>query len=384
MASFQQVNYCKNCKTNVSINETGQCKKCNSSQLNKTWSVRFRYVNEEHKEIQKRLSGFSTKKEANEEYLKFMATSKQFVKLNKQTHDLTFKELYNEYELFQKTRVKESTLYSFCSKSKLHICPYFNDFKVKDITPKDILIWQNRIDKYSYKYKTTLRQNLTAILKYAERYYNITSKINLVDNFRKPIKKKEMQVWTPAEFNDFIEKVSNEQYKVFFYALYLTGARRGELMATTWKDWNLQKSTLNIDKTFTSKNLGTKKGGISSSPKNEFSIREISIPQNLNDIIKDFKKTNFTEPNGKVFDIKETTLDRIKRNACQASGIKEIRIHDFRHSHASLLISEGISIVAVAKRLGHGNIEQTLNTYSHLMPNEDIKTIELLSKCLKI
>ena len=56
-----------------------------------------------------------------------------------------------------------------------------------------------------------------------------------------------------------------------------------------------------------------------------------------------------------------------------------MKIHDLRHSHASLLISQGESIVMVAKRLGHSNIEQTLNTYSHLMPNEELKLISKLN-----
>lgn len=384
MASFQQVNYCKNCKTNVSIDEKGKCKRCSGTQINKTWSVRFRYINEDQKEIQKRLSGFSTKKEANEEYIKFTATAKQYVKLEKETHELTFLELYEEFKIFQKTRIKESSYFTFCSRSSKHILPFFSSFKVKQISPKDILNWQNSIDKYSYKYKTSLRQNLSSLLKYAEKYYGLDNKLRLVDNFRKPIKKKEMQIWTPNEFKKFIEKVSDVTYRTFFYALYLTGARRGEIMATTWKDWDLEKSILNIDKTYTSKNLGNHTGGTSSLPKNEFSIREISIPENLLEIMREYKKSNYSDLHSRVFQITETTLDRIKKKACLDADVKEIRIHDFRHSHASLLISEGLSIVAVAKRLGHGKIEQTLNTYSHLMPNEDLKMANLLSKCLKI
>lgn len=384
MASFQQINYCKKCKTNVGINDKGQCKKCGSTQLNKTWSVRFRYVNEEQKEVQKRLSGYSTKKEANEEYLKFMSQAKQYVKLDNQSHDLTFNELYEEYKNFQKPRMKESSYYSFYTKSDKHIIPFFNSFKVKSIKPKDILTWQNSIEQYSYKYKISIRQYLVAMLKYAERYYNIDNKIKFVDSFKKPIKKKEMLIWSPIEFNQFINKVDNEIYKTFFYALYLTGARRGELMATTWDDWDLNKGILNIDKTFTTKNLGTNNGGIKSLPKNEFSIRQISIPDNLKEIMQNFKIKNYKKSNERVFNIKETTLDTIKNNACKNAEVKQIRIHDFRHSHASLLISEGISIVAVAKRLGHGKIEQTLNTYSHLMPQEDLKLSQILVKCLKI
>ena len=139
MPSFQQMIYCKNCKKIVSLNEKGQCQKCNSTQLNKTWSVRFRFVNEDHKEVQKRLSGFSTKKEANEEYVKFTATAKRYYKLEEPSHDLTFNELYEEFKEFQKSRIKESSFYDLCSKCNLHILPHFKEYKVKDITPKMLL-----------------------------------------------------------------------------------------------------------------------------------------------------------------------------------------------------------------------------------------------------
>ena len=76
----------------------------------------------------------------------------------------------------------------------------------------------------------------------------------------------------------------------------------------------------------------------------------------------------------------ETSTKRIQRAACNKANVKVIRIHDFRHSHASLLLSNGVSVVAVAKRLGHSNIEQTLNTYAHLMPKEDDLLIEILQK----
>lgn len=382
MASFQQVNYCKNCKTNVSINEKGQCKKCNSSQLNKSWSVRFRYVNEDQKEIQKRLSGFSTKKEANEEYLKFMATAKKFTKLEKESHDLTFSELYEEYKVFQKDRIKESSYFNLCNKCDLHIKPYFDKYKVKSITPKIILNWQNNLNKYSYKHKSNIRTYLSGILKYAEKYYQIPNQIHHVDNFRRIEKPREMSVWTPQEFEDFINNVSDATYKTFFLCLFYTGARKGEMLATTWKDWDLNKKILNIDKTYSTKTFD--KTPIITLPKNNSSIRKISLPDVLVSIIKNYKSNAYNNNEfEQVFKISETSVARYKKNACKKAGVKEIRIHDFRHTHASYLISKGVSIVAVAKRLGHSNIEQTLNTYAHLMQDEDLKTIDVLENCIK-
>ena len=375
MASYQQLHYCKNCKKNVSVNEKGQCINCFSTQIKKSWSVRFRF-NESGIEIQKRLTGYKTKKEAENGYIDFINNSKK--QLPKKENTFLFEELYEEFKQFQKSRIKESSFYDFYSKSNLHILPYFKKYEVSKITPKILLDWQNTINNYSFKHKSNLRSYLNSILKYAEKYYNIENQLKKVDGFRNVALKKEMLFWTPEEFNLFIKKVNREEYRAFFYALYYTGARKGELLATTWNDWDLKNNILNINKSITNKTFN----GVYAitTPKNQSSIRKISFPQILADVIKKLKVGN--ENNNFVFfgesPLPDTTTKRIQQEACNKANVKTIRIHDFRHSHASLLISNGASIVSVAKRLGHINIEQTLNTYAHMMPKEDERILNIL------
>lgn len=81
---------------------------------------------------------------------------------------------------------------------------------------------------------------------------------------------------------------------------------------------------------------------------------------------------------GGIKPLSPTTIARKKDNYCKEAGVKKIRIHDFRHSHVSLLISKGVPITAISKRLGHSNIEMTFNTYAHLIPEDEIKTINVL------
>ena len=72
----------------------------------------------------------------------------------------------------------------------------------------------------------------------------------------------------------------------------------------------------------------------------------------------------------------DNTLTRKFNNWCSLANVPKIRIHDLRHSSASFLISKGISVVAVSRRLGHASISQTLDTYSHLMPSDTSKIVE--------
>lgn len=383
MASYQQMYYCKICKKNVSVDENNKCVACHGTQLKKSWSVRFRYIQEDGKEVQKRISGKQTKKEAQEAYLEFISSNKKYCKTEDIVRTLTFAQLYEEYKKFTQNRIKQSSYYDFCSKCNIHILPYFNNYKIIDITPKIILEWQNSKNGYSYKYKTGLRMYLSSILGYAEKYYGIANKVRQVDNFRNVELKKEMLFWTPEEFNSFIACVDQEVYKTFFYALYYTGARKGEILATNWQDWNLQTNTLRINKTVTKKVYGA--SWIITVPKNQTSIRTITLPSNLVEIIKEYKKGR--EDYDFVFaedkPLADSSIGRVQLEACEKSGVKKIRLHDFRHSHASLLLSQGASIVAVAKRLGHSNIEQTLNTYAHMMPNEDEILLSILEKTAK-
>lgn len=378
MPSFQQLFYCKNCKKIVQLNDKGQCSKCESNQLKKSWSVRFRYA-ENGKEKQKRLTGFQTKKEAQDGYIKFINEAKLKEPIET-SEKIKFERLFEEYKAFTKTRIKESSYYDLCSKCNIHILPYFKDMYVQDITPKIILDWQNNINHYSFKYKSGLRRYLHSILSYADKYYNIPNKIKKVDGFRNLELKKEMLFWTPEEFNTFIEKVNNEIYQAFFYTLYYTGARKGEILATTWKDWDLKNGILNIDKSITKKVYGA--SWIVTTPKNQSSKRKISLPQVLIDIMKKYK--NGREHYNLVFagekPLADSNIQRVQEIACKEAKVKKIRLHDFRHSHASLLLGNGASIVAVAKRLGHTNIEQTLNTYAHMMPQEDDLIVKILQK----
>ena len=389
MASFQQLTYCRKCKKNVSLNEKGQCSHCLSTQIKKSWTVRFRFTEPTGNEVHKRLTGFVTKKEAQEGYIDFVNQARLQQPIVAE-EKIKFDVLYEEYKRFTKTRIKESSYYDFCSKCDMHILPHFKDLNVQDITPKIILDWQNtKISQnskgvaYSYKYKTCLRMYLSSILGYAEKYYGIDNKVKKVDNFRNVALKKEMLFWTPEEFNAFIEKVEKEEFKALFYALYYTGARKGEILATTWKDWDLKNNTLNIDKTVTKKVYGA--SYLITVPKNQTSIRQVTLPPILVDVMKEYKKGrenyNFVFYDDKP--LADSSIGRVQDEACKQAEVKKIRLYDFRHSHASLLLSSGASVVAVAKRLGHSNIEQTLNTYAHMMPKEDDLLIKILQETTK-
>lgn len=163
-----------------------------------------------------------------------------------------------------------------------------------------------------------------------------------------------------------------------FTVLYFTGMRSGELLALTWKDIDLENNTIQINKTY----QRIKKKDVITVPKTPCSIRNVVIFDYLTDIIKSYKaKIYRPHVNDRIFPFTKHRLGYEITQNCKKSGVKKIRIHDLRHSHASLLIELGFSPLLIAERLGHENVETTLNTYAHLYPN---KQNELANKLQNI
>lgn len=354
------------------------------SKSSNLWSVRFRVI-AEGKEAQKRLSGYRTKKEANQAYLEFMANYKPEKLAD---GGLTFDALVAAYMAYLRSRTKESTVYDTEGKINNRILPYFTGRKVASIKPLDVLQWQQTIAGYSYKYRLGLRGHLSSLLRYADRYYDIPSIMNKVDPLRNTEPEKEMLFWTEEEFGKFIAEVpeKNAAHRMYFLTLYLLGCRKGEALALTWNDIDLRQGLVSITKNITRKTKDAPY--LITTPKNRASVRKVSMPGSLCAEFEKYRESlgSVATDDSFVFGVDhpltERTTDRVFANACKAAGVKKIRLHDLRHSCASLLISRGVSIVAVSKRLGHTNIEQTLNTYSHMMPRDDEMMLQIVDEVL--
>lgn len=348
------------------------------------WSCRFREINEYGVIHQRRLSGFATKREAQygyEDYIKNYERLKEEKaaaekKAKSDPNDLTFDELYKLYLDFKKSRLKESSYYDLEMKNKKWLLPYFSGKKMKEITPALVLEWQKSLSGYSYRYVSDLMSHLASIYNFSEKYHNVTNIMNKVDRPRNLEGKKEMQFWTPEEFEKVIAQIKSPDYKMLFLTLYITGCRRGEALALTWDDISGKNKTISISKSLGFKIQNNGKNYKVTTPKNTGSNRTIAVPAFLTEELQKYyvwQKANTDSQNfvfGGSDPLPPTSIARMLDNAAAAAGVKKIRIHDLRHSCASYLIHKGVSIVAVSRQLGHNNIEQTLNTYSHMLPDD--------------
>lgn len=329
------------------------------------WSVRFRETIN-YETHQKRLSGFKTKKEAQYGYEDYIKNRDVIISAQTEKNkpcNMLFDDLLDDYLKFQFNRMKPSSYYDMEIKINAQIRPAFTGKRIADITAKNVSDWINELER-SYSYRSYLLGKFSAVIKYGEKYYKTP---NMIEDVEKPVnleKKKEMQIWTPEEFKAFYEAVGDETYKAFFLTLYILGCRRGEAMALTWAD--IGTNCIRINKSITNKVKG--KAYAVKDPKNDPSIRTVAAPPFLIAELQKLKKGEYVFGGNRP--LPTTSIDRNFQNAIKKAGLKRIRLHDLRHSCASVLISNGISIVAVSRQLGHKDIEMTLNTYSHLMPND--------------
>ena len=335
------------------------------------WLIQYRYTDWQGKRRKSTKRGFATKREAEEWLRNFLITQKA-------DFDMKFENFWKMYYADMETRLREHTMRTKKYIVELKILPYFGNKRVNDITAADIRQWQNELIKigYSPTYLKTINNQLSAIFNYAVRYYDLKSNPCAKAGSMGKSKAEEMDFWTGEEFRRFIDSVMNKRLSYMaFMTLYWTGMRLGELLALNPKDVDLEKRTISITKSY--QRLGKK--DVITPPKTPKSKRVITIPEFLAADIKDYMDSLYDlQENDRLFPITKYYLEHEIQRGIKESGVKRIRVHDLRHSHASMLIELGFSPLEIANRLGHEKVETTLNTYAHLYPNKQTKLAERL------
>ena len=175
-----------------------------------------------------------------------------------------------------------------------------------------------------------------------------------------------MLFWTKDEYLRFSDAIKDKPMSYYaFQILYWTGIRSGELLALTREDFDLEKRTLRINKTY----QVVKGEEMITSPKTEKSNRTVELPQFLCDDMQDYFDSIYKiDPKSRLFPISKHFLHHEMDRGSQAAGVKRIRIHDLRHSSCALLIELGYSPIQIADRLGHETSTVT-ERYSQLYPS---------------
>ena len=333
---------------------------------NGSWYVQFRYTDWRGERQQKLKRGFATKKEA-------QAWEREFLMQKQADINMSFESFVALYEKDVKPKLKLNTWLSKEHIIRTKILPYFKKRKLSEITARDVIDWQNEIrqhtkssgESYSSDYLKNVHTQLSCIFNHAIKYYGLQINPAAKAGNMGSEQPKEMLFWTKEEYLKFIDAMMDKPMLYYaFEILYWCGIREGELLALTPADFDFEKKTLRINKSY--QRLQGK--DVITTPKTKKSNRVIQMPDFLCDEMQDyFKQLYGLESDSRIFPLTKHTLKRGMEFGCKASGVKVIRIHDLRHSHVSLLINMGYSAVAIGNRVGHESVEITYR-YAHLFP----------------
>lgn len=313
---------------------------------------------------------------------------------------MTVGQLYEEYMEQKRQEVRATTYDKTRRNLEYAVLPTFADAPLEKLNAQMMQKWKNDIGgrDLGLTTKKNYYKEYKALLNYAvKREYIARNPLDLVGNFRTTefAKPEEMDFYTPEEYRKYSaaakeyaesahasRSFSAWAYYVFFSIAFYTGMRKGEINALKWK--NVSGGVIRVRESVAQKLKGEYVEG---DPKTASSVRDIRIPDPLANILAEHRARQEADERfsddyyvcGAVKALADTSIENYNKRYCEAAGLKHIRIHDFRHTHASLLINEGINIMEISRRLGHRDIKETLKTYAHLYPREEEKALAILN-----
>lgn len=340
------------------------------SKTRNSWYCSFYYTDWTGRKRRKKKEGFASRKEAK----KYEA---EFLMQHEGRCDMTFETLANLYLDDCRSRCKPTSLYEKDYLIRSKILPYFSHMAVNEIKVSTVRFWQNELlshrgrtgKPYSDTYLKSIHVQLSAILNYGMRYYGLSSNPAALCGSIGHKKASVMNFWTVNEFRQFLRCLGPEPVpRLMFQLLFWTGIRSGELLALAADNFDLDRKLLHITRNY-SRFQGE---DLLLTPKTAKSVRAVALPEFLCCEIRKYLR-GLPAPacrGERLFPVSKYYLAKRLKEGCAKAGVKEIRVHDLRHSHASLLIELGCSPLLIAERLGHEKIETTLQTYSHLYPDK--------------
>ncbi|MEG2907634.1 MAG: tyrosine-type recombinase/integrase, partial [Erysipelotrichaceae bacterium] len=354
----------------------------------KTWGFRTEVFDEaKNKKVHKRIGHYATKNEAKKAEAKYLANIELFPSTT-----LTVNDVFNLYVADRTKKVKDTTIYDIKKKYRLHILPNYGSLKLHKLSKIEIMKFQDYL--LEKKYKNSQIKNLqtlfNSIIKFAIKHEMMErNPFDILGYVSTNEAQVEMLFFTYEEYLEFEKELLSDGemnlYDAALIVLYWTGLRCGELQALTWKDF--RGDCLYVHSTYDNKLK--KISDTTKTRKNRYVYLSDTIIDLLSKLKMMFKKYTDFDNEKFIFGyydvISHKSLSNTKNftidayNKTHAIELPKIRIHDLRHSHASLLINRGCTSFEVAKRLGN-TPTQIEKTYAHMFKSTQLKMVENLNE----
>ena len=300
------------------------------------------------------------------------------------------------YEQHCLTKLSPTTYESYRRNLDNYILEELGYIRLENLQPMHLQSFYTKCSKKGLSNKTILyfHRIIHCALKQAMKWQFVTRNVADCVDTPKPKKYKAMFL-NDNEILELIKAITNNELYIPVMIAIATGMRRGEILGLIWKNVDLENGIIKVTQAL----YPTKEGLVILPPKTENSIRNISIPLTLINILKEHKQKQekIKERLGKDYidsdlvcctlegkAINPTTLNHKFHNLLKENELPLIRFHDLRHSHASLLLKEKVQMKAISERLGHSNVNITMNLYSHIYEETNREVANTFDKFLKV
>lgn len=308
----------------------------------------------------------------------------------------TLQQLYDEYFEIKVHDVRRTTLEHSKAILNTHVMNTdLADRRIDKLNKVTLQEWKSELAKTDLKLSTKnhIITNFNALLNYAVKMeYIPKNPLKEIGKFKDAYfetAEDKIQYYTAEEFNRFIT-VAKQKRKtivhhgcyIFFVLAFYTGMRKGEINALKWSD--IEGNVIHVRRSISQK----VKGYEETPPKNKASWRALKIPKHVVKVLDDHRHLlaenfQFSEDLrvcGGIKPLPNASIDYFNKICAAGAELRRIRIHDFRHSHASLLCNANINIMEISRRLGHSDVKMTWNTYSHLYPKTEEEALNILEQ----
>lgn len=338
---------------------------------------------------QKWLSGFDTKKQAEKELPKILN------ELNSGTYIEPSKQLYSEFIdawiKNKKSKLSANAFSNYEMNIRVHIKPALGRFKLPKLNSLAIDNFYTALEEKGLS-SATIRKIHTIVrssLEYAKDYQFISR--NPAAVVKPPtVKHKEIKIWEEKDMVYFLEAIKDEyDYIIYHLALY-TGMRKGEILGLKWSDVDYDNKKLRIRRSYSK--TGFSKGKTDSSRRvidiDDETIKELKkrhkvVKANKMECGPDYDNQDLVNCRADGSPVDVRNVNRRFTKLSKRYGLDDIRFHDLRHTHATLMLGMGIPVKIVSERLGHHKVEITLNTYAHLLPSMQIEAVKIFQNAME-
>jgi integrase len=306
---------------------------------------------------------------------------------------MTLGEWLDDWLKARAQRVSENTVVSYSSIIRNHIKPLLGAKRLQLLKPTDLRGFYQSLSQKGKTPKTirNIHGVLYAALSDAVRLEIITR--NICEVIRPEVSSQDnnkmaSQAWTASEAVRFLSVARGDRLYTVFYLLLSLGLRRGEVLGLRWQNVNLERSVLQIEQAL----VAIRGIAKTQKPKTKNSRRSLRLPLEVIDALRlhramqdqMHKEEGITPVQDWVFTTRNGTpihpdnLNRTLERLCTLAGVKQVRVHDLRHTYASLARRAGVPLEVVSEKLGHARASFTADVYRHTFEDEhDIGALNL-------